>query len=328
MALSAGLGHLVVKVSDLAHVDAARRAVVREAQALGASEALQARLTVVVQELARNLVNHAGQGRLLVGFDGARLDILSVDRGPGMANVALCLTDSYSTTGTMGAGLGAIRRMSDVFDIHSQPGKGTLVFAGFSLGPAAEEAGLVHAGIGTAYPGETLCGDAWAVLGQRLMVCDGLGHGHSAHGASSRARELFMAHDPSRPLPMLMESLHRALQGTRGGAVAVAEIQPQCGQVEFCGVGNIAGTLLADRPRSMVSGNGTVGYKVGRIQSFSYPWNAGTTLVMTSDGIVSKWNLDGYPGIRHRHPALVAALMERDFRRLNDDATVVVVKSV
>lgn len=327
MALSPGLGHLVVKVSDPAHVDAARRAVVREAQALGASAALQARLTVVVQELARNLVTHAGQGRLLVGYDGTRLDILSVDRGPGMADVALCLTDSYSTTGTLGAGLGAIRRMSDLFDIHSQPGKGTLVFAGFSLGPAAEQAGLVHAGIATAYPGETLCGDAWAVLGPRVMVCDGLGHGHSAHDASRRARELFSTHDPGRPLPVLMEALHRALQGTRGGAVALAEIQPACGQVEFCGVGNISGVLLADRPRSLVSGNGTVGYKVGRLQSFSYPWNAGTTLVMTSDGILSKWSLDAYPGIRQRHPVLLAALLERDFRRLNDDATVVVVKN-
>ncbi|WP_434458403.1 SpoIIE family protein phosphatase [Stutzerimonas urumqiensis] len=315
----------MIEVSDPAHVDAARRAAVRLAERVRADEQWLGRITVVAQELARNLVLHAGGGTVLLTLDRHGLDLVAVDKGPGMANIAQCLSDSYSTAGTMGAGLGAIRRMSDAFDIYSQPGQGTLVHAHFDIeSPSA--AGLKVGAVSTPYPGETLCGDAWAVLGNRIMVCDGLGHGHAAHEASQRARSLFLDHDSSIPLPTLMERLHRALADTRGGAIAFAEIQPARGQVEFCGIGNIAGVLLAERSRSMVSANGTVGYKIGRVQTFTYPWDPATVLVMSSDGIGTKWDLNGYPGLLRRSPAIIAAQVHRDFRRLNDDATVVVVK--
>ncbi len=296
MALKASPCRQSIEISEPIHVDAARRAVVRAASALGGDEQWLGRLTVVVQELARNLVNHAGQGTLLFSADEQGIELLAVDRGPGMTDVARCLADNYSTAGTMGAGLGAIRRMSDGFDIYSQPGGGTLVRARLALGAQVPEP-LISGAVSTPHPAEEVCGDGWAVKGSRVMVCDGLGHGHAAHAASSRAYELFLDHDPAVPLPELMQRTHRVLSSTRGGAMAFAEIQADRGQVLFCGVGNIAGTLLADRSRSMVSANGTVGYKVGRIQTFNYPWDSATVLVMASDGIGSKWSLDKYPGI-------------------------------
>ena len=51
-------------VSDVAHVDAARRAVIRHARELTDDEEVLGKLTLVVQELARNLVNHAVEGEL------------------------------------------------------------------------------------------------------------------------------------------------------------------------------------------------------------------------------------------------------------------------
>lgn len=315
-----------VEISEPVHVDVARRAVVRLAERLGADEQWLGRITVVVQELARNLSNHAGHGTLLFTADARGIELLAVDQGPGMSDVSRCLADNYSTTGTMGAGLGAIQRMSDAFDIYSQPGSGTLVRAFIGLEKTAVASGLQVAAVSTPHPAEEVCGDGWARNGLRLMVCDGLGHGHAAREASQRAFEVFSDHEADLPLTELMQRTHRALGATRGGAVAFAEVQPDRGQVVFCGVGNIAGVLLAERSRSMVSSNGTVGYKVGRIQTFNYPWDAGTVLVMTSDGIATKWTLDGYPGLRARHPLIIAGLIHRDFRRSNDDATVVVLK--
>lgn len=312
-------------IREAVHIDAARRAIVREVRLANQNETFLGRLTVVIQELARNLINHAGEGELLFSQSEQAVELLAVDNGPGMANVAQCLTDHYSTAGTLGAGLGAIRRMSDHFDLFSQPGQGTVAFASLNLGlpiPAAYSVGAVC----TPYPGEDVCGDGWATSGNRVLVCDGLGHGHAASQASQKARELFLSHNPTLPLNELMEQLHRALASTRGGATAIAEIQPEVGQVQFCGVGNIAGVLLAGKSRSMVSGNGTVGYKVGRIQTFSYPWDDQTLLVMASDGINTRLDLSRYPGLQSRHPAVVAGLIHRDFKRLNDDATVVVVK--
>ena len=311
-------------VSHEAHADAARRAIVRQANQVTVDETLIGRLSVVVQEMARNLALHAGGGELLYYQDHERLELLAVDRGPGMLDVARCLADSYSSKGTMGAGLGAISRLADLFDIYSQPGKGTVVLAQFRLAPS--EGPLIAAGVCTAYPGEEFCGDAWAVRGTRLLVCDGLGHGHAAHEASRKARDLFLEHDSNLSLETLLERMHRVLMSTRGGALALAEILPQQAQARFCGVGNIAGVLHEGRSRSMVSGNGTVGYRIGRIQSFSYPWSPTTLLLLASDGISTRFDLASYPGLVARHPAVIAAVLHRDFRRHNDDATMVVMK--
>jgi len=311
-------------VSHEAHADAARRTIARHAGQLSSDETLLGRLGVVVQEMARNLVLHAGGGELLYYQDGERLELLAVDKGPGMADVGRCLADSYSSKGTLGAGLGAISRLSDQFDIYSQPGQGTVVLARFHLRPV--QGPLISAGVCTPYPGEEVSGDGWAVRGNRLLVCDGLGHGHAAHAASTLARELFLDHDPSLPLETLLERMHRALASTRGGALALAEVLAEQAQVRFCGMGNIAGVLFDGRGRSMVSGNGTVGYRIGRIQSFSYPWTPSTVLLMSSDGIGTRHDLAAYPGLAGRHPAVIAAVLHRDFRRLNDDATMVVMK--
>jgi hypothetical protein len=90
-------------------------------------------------------------------------------------------------------------------------------------------------------------------------------------------------------------------------------------------VGNIAGVILGgERPRALVSHNGILGHEVRRVQEFTYPWPAGSTLVLHSDGLISHWSLDAYPGVIRCHPALIAGVLYRDFRRPLDDVTVVV----
>jgi anti-sigma regulatory factor (Ser/Thr protein kinase) len=315
---------LALPVSDLAHVDAARRAIVRQASELTRDEELLGKLTLVVQELGRNLVLHGGHGQLIYRQGQDCLNLLAVDNGPGMANVAQCLADHYSSIGTMGVGLGSVKRLADTFDLFSQPGLGTVVFAGFTLGAAPTP--MKHGAVCIPYPGETVAGDGWAILGYRVMVCDGLGHGHAAHAASAKAREVFMAHNPQLPIEQLMNQLHQALMPTRGGAVGIAEVKPEARQVVYCGMGNIAGLLLGDKHRGMVSSNGTVGYRIGRIHTFSYPWDPGTVLILTSDGIKTRLDTDRYPGLRARHPEIVAALLNRDFSRQSDDSTTVVAR--
>ncbi|TWI58661.1 anti-sigma regulatory factor (Ser/Thr protein kinase) [Pseudomonas duriflava] len=327
MAVTPLLCSQLLPVSDVAHVDAARRAVIRQASQLTDDPETLGRVTVVAQELARNLVNHAGEGELYLSHDGYALDMIAVDNGPGMSNVTQCISDHYSTKGTMGAGLGAIKRMSDQFDIFSLPQQGAVVFSRFQLQPAPAPSLFRQGAISTSHPKEEVCGDAWAVLGNRVMVCDGLGHGPLAHVASSKAREIFFDHEPGQSLTTLMERTHRALMNTRGGALAFAEIDAAQGRVTFCGVGNIAGVLVADRVRSMVSSNGTAGYKVGRIQAFTYPWDESTALIMSSDGINSRLSFEGYPGLLNKHPAVVAAVIHRDFKRTTDDATVLVIRA-
>ena len=100
------------------------------------------------------------------------------------------------------------------------------------------------------------------------------------------------------------------VSGTRGGAAAVAQIDRARGLLRYAGVGNIGATLVGpERRRGLPSHNGIVGSIVGRVRGFEYEWTQGDVLVMHSDGLQSRWTMDGVAGMVHRDPAVVAALL-------------------
>ena len=77
----------------------------------------------------------------------------------------------------------------------------------------------------------------------------------------------------------------------------------------------------------MISQNGTAGHVASRIHEFSYPVPPQSTLVMHSDGLASQRSLSPYPGLRTRHPSVIAGILYRDFSRRRDDVTIVIAKS-
>ncbi|HVQ76878.1 MAG TPA: ATP-binding SpoIIE family protein phosphatase [Candidatus Binatia bacterium] len=324
---------LRLPVADTSHVGAARRCAADLGRSLGFGETDTGRVALVVTEAATNLVRHAGGGELLLQgleHDGARgLRIMALDRGPGLTSVAEAMRDGFSQGGTPGTGLGAIRRLSSEFDLYSSPGGGVALAAAIWPAPRADDSwGLRVGGVNVPYPGEDVSGDDWdlnAGPGRlALLVSDGLGHGAAAAAASALARETFRRHAAQAPGAVL-QRIHAALRATRGAAAAIAEIDRARATVRFAGVGNIAASIVAGgTSRSLVSHHGTLGHDVRRIQEFTYEWPAGALLVLHSDGLVSHWTLDRYPGLAARHPWLVAGVLYRDFRRGRDDISVVV----
>jgi anti-sigma regulatory factor (Ser/Thr protein kinase) len=307
------------------------------------SEVDAERAAIVATEATTNVIKHAGGGHAfvrLVQSDGAAaVDVIAVDRGPGMANVAECLRDGYSSAGTRGHGLGAIARQSNMFDVFSRPGQGTVLLARVTGAAAAStrdaartNAGLLVDGLAIPMKGQEVCGDAWAVRAldraAAVLVADGLGHGPTAAEASTEAVRAFLARDGAAPLEAL-DRVHRALMKTRGAAVAVARVDRAAGEVRYGGIGNIAATIdaLPDGQKHLVTVHGTAGHQVRRLQEFGYPWQDGAVLIMHSDGISAHWALDKYPGLSARHPAVIAAVLLRDYSRGRDDATVVVTKN-
>jgi hypothetical protein len=99
------------------------------------------------------------------------------------------------------------------------------------------------------------------------------------------------------------------------------------GQLNFAGIGNISACLVEGETRKqLVSHNGTVGHNLRKVQDFTFPWPEGGLYIMCSDGISTQWDLNAYPGLSASHPALIAGVIYRDFKRDRDDATVVVAK--
>jgi serine/threonine-protein kinase RsbT len=103
------------------------------AASLGFDEIDRTRIEIVILELARNILAHAGRGELrleAVEAAGRRGIVVEAhDSGPGIADIDLALRDGYSTAQTLGAGLPGVRRLMDDFAIESIVGAGTKVRA-------------------------------------------------------------------------------------------------------------------------------------------------------------------------------------------------------
>ena len=315
----------------------ARRIAIALASRLGFNETERGKVGIVVTEVANNLVRHATDGKLLLqpltrnNIEG--IEILALDKGPGMSNISECLRDGFSTAGTPGTGLGAISRLSAFCDIYSVANFGTACLAQLWASPlptSQPDSPLESGVVCLPKTGEEISGDAWAIdqdSGRSLvLVADGLGHGPQAALASREAVRIFQANLGRSPKEMV-EAAHAALRSTRGAALAIAEVDVERLTVRFAGVGNISGTIFSPlKSNSMVSYNGTVGHEVRKIQEFVYQWPKGGLLVMHSDGLGTQWRLDRYPGLVAKHPSLIAGVLYRDFNRGRDDVTVLVAR--
>jgi anti-sigma regulatory factor (Ser/Thr protein kinase) len=310
------------------------------AEAFGFDEATTGRICIVATELAANMQRHAESGVLLMQVmdDGERqaLELLAIDKGPGMTDVSHCMRDGFSTAGTAGTGLGAIARQSTAFDLFSAPGKGTVVMSRIAgkdssgKGRGAGEPSLELGAICLAIVGEIECGDSWRVAYDGatvgMMIADGLGHGPLAAVASTAAAKVF-EHNPFESPATAMTAYHRALSGSRGAAAACALLRVQSRVIDYAGVGNIYGSVVLNgRGRGMVSHGGTLGVRLVRTQQFGYAWPEGSIVVMHSDGLSARWSLADYPGLDQRHSAVIAGVLFRDFGRRHDDATILVAR--
>lgn len=330
---------MMIEVSESSQTGEARRKATELAQGLQLGEIRTGAVALVATEMATNLVKHAGNGTMFLqrvqenGSSGLRL--LAVDKGPGIGDLTRALQDGHSTAGSMGTGLGAVRRLSDIFDVYSVAGAGTLVRAEFwgDNHPNSPLSKLLVTGVvSEPLQGEEECGDGWGIRrfadSVVLMVVDGLGHGMLAAEAAREAEHILANAQADSPMNILQD-IHDALRKTRGAAAAVARINEGKSLVSFAGVGNISASIVSPATsRSMASHNGTVGHHMPRIQEFTYPWNADSILVMHSDGLGSRWDLDRYPGIWSKHPSVVSAMLHRDFCRRRDDVTVLAAKTV
>ncbi|WP_329790910.1 ATP-binding SpoIIE family protein phosphatase [Lentzea sp. DG1S-22] len=323
-------------VEETAHVGRVRRTATALAERLGFSESRAAEVGLAVTEIGTNLHKHARQGVVLVrsvrGERDAAVEVLAVDRGPGIGDQALAWQDGHSTAGTLGVGLGTVRRLASSCAMTSRLGGGTSLVARFAsrAGWAPDWGVESAAGVTRPIKNEDVCGDAYAVCRGSdrltLMMCDGSGHGPLAAAASDAAVRYFQA-NASLPPDQMVTRLHAALRGTRGGAVAVADVDLVARTVRYCGLGNIAAAVLADgRKQGMISVPGVAGHQARTIRTFDYALPDSAVVVLHSDGLTERWGVDHGSDLVNDPPVLIAATLLREAGVRNDDACVLVAR--
>lgn len=305
----------------------------------GFSESKVGAIDIVVSELTSNMVKHAGSGELLYRFSKERsipvLEILALDSGPGMKDVVHAMKDGVSTTKTLGQGLGAMNRLSDIFQIYSMPSWGTINYCKVCAKPLPASVGnedLQLNVLNVSKPGEKVSGDGYHIMQNRketrIFLGDGLGHGPEAHAAAKSAIDAFRHNRDNDPAEVL-RAVHHQVKKTRGlvGTVVIADREVK--KWKICGIGNIS-TRLYDGlvPRNYISYNGIIGLSIpNTLKSHLADIGKHQCIVMSSDGLRTRWDLSQFPSILRYDPLVLAAAIYKDNARKNDDMSILICRT-
>src|SRR5678815_384220 len=273
----------------------------------GFSDTKVGEVDIIVAEMVSNLVKHGGGGRLLVKLieeqhiDG--IEFISIDDGDGIADVNKMMTDGASTTNTLGHGLGAIKRLSNLFQVYSLKGWGTIMLSRLFKEelPYQKKANEIRS-IVVPKPGEEKCGDAFHCrIGShaiRVFLGDGLGHGVEAAAAVESAIQIFKTRRDDSAVEIVKE-LHRGIRKTRGMVGTVALYLKEEKRWRICGVGNICTRLINGiEIKNSLGYNGIIGHNIpNSMKDQEVDAENAQVILLCSDGIRTKWDLTKYPGI-------------------------------
>ena len=331
--------HISFSLEDRSYLAILKREVHRLSIQCGLTDKRVAEIDIVVAEIGSNIIKHAGSGEVLVMLTDApqpAIEIIAIDSGPGIADLARMMQDGISTARTLGQGLGAVKRLSDFLQIYSVKGWGTVLVSRFFIKPAEQYPPKPGAEIRTilvSKPGERICGDDYYVrsdrAGIRVFLGDGLGHGVEANKAVAAAVHSFrycMLSDLSE----VLRQMHDDVKRTRGlvGTIAIYSNKTQTWKI--CGVGNIHTRMLtAATSRTYLPYNGIIGNNMPRTineQETAHTSGKDQVLILCSDGIRTRWDMMKYPAIFRYDMSVLAAAIYKDNARKTDDMSIVIVK--
>lgn len=328
----------MLKADDRSYFAILKKQVHNLAVGAGFAEARIGELDIVVAEVVSNLVKHAGGGQVLVKLveeDGIQgIELISIDKGPGMTDVTRMVADGVSTKNTLGQGLGAMKRLSDIFQVYSQKDWGTVILirifteeiSRFRKAPKEEIQSVV-----IPKPGEVECGDGFFYTSNnehlKVLLGDGLGHGPEAAKAVTDAGASFLACPETDPAEII-RYINNEVKKSRGLVGTIAVFDRTNRKWKICGVGNILTKIINPaNAKNLMSYNGIIGLNVPRtLKSQEVDYEKGQQIIMCSDGIKSKWDTIKYAAIQRYDASILAASLLKDFARYTDDMSVAVCK--
>jgi len=332
--------HVRYNASDRSYFAILKKEIHALALSAGFNEKKLAEIDIIVAEIVSNLAKHTTGGEVFAKLIELKkiqgLEIIAVDKGPGMSDVKTMMQDGTSTKNTLGQGLGSIKRLSDECHIYSQKGWGTILLARIyneEVPYARKKNAFDVRSFLLPKPGETECGDGFYCKQTKdyvkLMLGDGLGHGKEAALAVNKGIEACRLCYEESPVENL-RFIHQAVKKTRGMVATVAIFHIKEKKWSICGVGNISARIIGNSTgKNHTPYNGIVGLNMPKTMSDQHlEYEAGQLMIMCSDGIKSKWDLARLPGILRHDLSLLNAALFKDFARNTDDVSIASCKIV
>ncbi|MDQ1166555.1 SpoIIE family protein phosphatase [Flavobacterium sp. SORGH_AS_0622] len=329
----------VYKIDDRSLIAFIKREIHNLALQLGFTPHRAAETDIIIAELTSNLIKYADGGDLLyrAHYNGSHneIEIYCLDKGIGIENVTKIMNDGYSTSNTLGQGLGAIKRLSNDFQIYSMRGWGTVQYikicdkADFSVIHSENELNLSV--ISVNYPGERVCGDGYYIKyskkGFQIFCGDGLGHGAKANEAVQQAIRAFKQCTENDPTSIL-RYVHEHAKKSRGLVATIACADYTTETWNICGIGNINTRIYNGLDnKTYTPYNGIIGHNIPRtLNNTVVPYQKHQIIIMHSDGLRTRWNLAELTSIIKQSPGIIASALYKDNVRGTDDATILVGK--
>ena len=327
-----------MEIAHSSDLNAVKRVAKAMTAAIGFEERESEEIVLAVSELASNLIRHATRGMLTLtpladgGHSGIQIE--SVDKGPGIADVEQSITDGFSTVHSLGYGLGTVNRLMDEFDIASQPGVGTQVVCRRWV--RADEPGTMlcplEFGAATRAKPEmkSVNGDDFVIRqwnqSALVGVIDGLGHGQWAQKAAQAARIYIESHF-DQPLTDIFRGVGRMCRATRGVVMTLARFDWAQDKLTFAAVGNIEARVFnSPEPVKFIVRRGIIGLNAPHPVVLERHWNPNNIMVLHSDGVRTHWQWEEFPELAEESATVIAQKLLRALAKDTDDATVLVVR--
>jgi len=329
--------HISFTADDRSYFSLIKKEIHRKALEAGMSESKINQIDLIVAEMTSNLFKYSDDGELLLGVfangGSPYLELISIDNGPGMINPSRMMQDGVSTSNTLGHGLGSMKRLSDVFELYSQIGWGTIVLSRVYNDPeqANVKAKVIMSPIVVFKPGEKTSGDGFTFKKTdkylKMMLADGLGHGPEANRAVNEAAAAFKVFPDYSPSETI-RFIHQAIKKTRGAVINILSYDYAKRMWSTVGVGNIAVRMSGPvNFKNHMSYNGIVGHNIpNTLNDQEYAADEYNQAMLCSDGIKTRIDMARYPMMYKYDLTVLAAAIYKDHARRNDDMSVVIAK--
>lgn len=282
-------------------------------------------ISIIAGELASNIFKYGrkpGEIKILYHPESAYIEIIAQNHDTGIPEEAF--QDGYSTSNSLGIGLGAVKRLSDELIYEGTETTQIRAIKWRDTPISRTDVAVLS------YPlmgSEAENGDGYIVRHnhtEMVGVVDALGHGEEAHRSTVEVKE-FIEGNHSFSVDKLITGIHEQLKGKRGVSLSLMKINYKANQIEFSGVGDVTTRIYVpseDKPICPLTHDGIVGENLRNVKINRFELIPNSIIVMFSDGVSHALNV---PVSMHNLCAmdLVHELMQK-YGKSTDDRTLLV----